>query len=102
MTLGRENAARFVLRMLSEAPAEMSEETRAAVNDPATWIIDHVCYRTETFDEYCDAVRRITSPGHDLHGQVLSEAFVNGRPITTIRMDDPIRVRGKSKHHREK
>jgi len=83
----RAAATSFVAKLLEQAE-QRGHPTR-------DWIIDHVCFRTETWSEYRSLVQVISNPTHDLYGTVLSHAEVNGRPITTVRLSEPLHVGGK-------
>jgi 6-phosphofructokinase len=81
----RAAATAFVAKLLDQAE-QRGHPTR-------DWIVDHVCFRTETLTEYQSSVAAISNPTHDLYGTVLSHAEVNGRPITTVRLSEPLQVR---------
>ena len=83
----RAGATAFVAKLLYQAE-QRGHPTR-------DWVVDHVCFRTETWSEYQSLVAAISNPTHDLYGTVLSHAEVNGRPITTVRLSEPLQVRGK-------
>ena len=53
--------------------------------------IDHVCYRSASVEHYEVVKRRLRSCA-----QLLSEAFINRRPIATYRLRQPVRLRGGS------
>lgn len=50
------------------------------------WEIDHLCYRTETPEEYTLLRESLTQVG-----ELLSEEIIGGRPILTFRLFQPIR-----------
>ncbi len=87
MTVDRSRGVQFVAAVLSHA--------QNLGYDTANWIIDHFCYRTTTLQEYHQVLGELRKSGHAFHGVTLSEAIVNGRPITTIRMSKPLLVGGK-------
>lgn len=51
--------------------------------------IDHVCYRVETFERYEELRDKLKEIG-----EVLTEAPVGGRPISTFKLHEPIRYKG--------
>ena len=50
-------------------------------------VIDHVCYRCETEEQYHDAVALMVGAGHEVAGT----SIIGGRPISTIRLKKPIK-----------
>jgi predicted metalloenzyme YecM len=48
--------------------------------------MDHMCYRVESLDSYKTKKQELAK-----FGQLLGEAQVNGRPITTFRLHEPVR-----------
>ena len=50
-------------------------------------VIDHVCFRCETEEEYHDAVAVMVGAGHTVAGT----SVIGGRPISTIRLKQPIK-----------
>jgi predicted metalloenzyme YecM len=81
--LTRIAADNFVKKIQSEAQ-ELGFNT-------SDWIIDHICYRTSTFEEYQRLCHQLVfDQNSDLNGRLLSEAPVNGRPISTIRLNKPL------------
>ena len=50
-------------------------------------VIDHVCYRCETEEQYHDAVALMVGAGHEVPGT----SIIGGRPISTIRLKKPIK-----------
>jgi len=48
--------------------------------------IDHMCYRTSSFEQYAEKKEELTSVA-----RLLGETMINGRPIATFRLDDPVR-----------
>ncbi len=46
--------------------------------------IDHLCFKPETFEEYQDLKIKINN-----EGQLLSEAIINKRPISTFELHQP-------------
>ena len=51
----------------------------------ATWEIDHLCYRTSSQENYKDVKSSFM-----LFSTLLSEALVNGRTISTFKLQEPI------------
>lgn len=47
--------------------------------------MDHLCYRVATEEEYAEKKQALS-----LHGELLIESIVNGRPISTFKLHDPI------------
>jgi len=81
---------------LREAPAFVERTVReaAAVGlDLDGLEIDHLCLRVETVAQYLDYKFQF-----DGLGQLLSEAIVNGRPIATYKLYEPVRALGQSIH----
>jgi len=48
--------------------------------------MDHLCYRVESLDSYAAKKRALAE-----FGQLLGESQVNGRPIATFRLHEPVR-----------
>ena len=48
------------------------------------WMIDHVCYRTETFESYLSYKKEFAQ-----WASLLIESEVNGRPIATFKLHEP-------------
>jgi hypothetical protein len=87
MSPTRQQAYTFVSSILGDALKQNHDTSR--------WIIDHLCYRTATQDEYERVVEQLTLTNCDLAGVVISKATVNGRPITSIRLNEPLKVASK-------
>lgn len=51
--------------------------------------LDHLCYRTETLDEYRAVLTELKPLGRSL-----GEVMVQGRPIDIIALDEPIQTNG--------
>lgn len=68
----------FIEEVLDAVEAE-----RFDVNDFAQ--IDHICYRTTTFDQYREMQTALGSVAN-----LIGETTVNGRPISTFRLIEPI------------
>lgn len=47
--------------------------------------IDHVCFRIETLGEYRTIVARMKE-----YGTIIADSMINGRPITTVKLQEPI------------
>ena len=56
--------------------------------DVSLWVADHVCWRTETNDEYQALIETLRT---DDHFQLLIESEVGGRLIATFQLATPIR-----------
>ena len=52
-------------------------------------VIDHVCWRCSTQEEYDDALRALTTAGHSVAGS----SVIGGRVISTVRLSTPVRWR---------
>lgn len=52
-------------------------------------VVDHLCYRVKTEEEYFIKKAQLSR-----QGVLLTEAFVNGRPIATFRLSEPFVVDG--------
>ncbi len=50
-------------------------------------VVDHICYRVETLDQYEDKKTQL-----EAYGERLAETSVNKRPIATYKLHQPIRV----------
>lgn len=83
--LSRQSAIKFVSDLLTHV--------RAQGVSTHGWIIDHICFRTAEKAEYESLKDLLTQEvSHDFAGTLLSDASVNGRPIATIRMKEPLIV----------
>jgi predicted metalloenzyme YecM len=51
--------------------------------------LDHLCYRTETIEEYEDVMKKFA-----ILGRNLGEEEIQGRPISVILLDEPIESGG--------
>ena len=74
---------------------QLLDQSRAAGLQVDDWIIDHFCFRVTTWDEYRQLTQYVQTSESDLSGRLLSEAEINGRVITTIRLAQPLQVRNK-------
>jgi len=52
--------------------------------------MDHICYRCATLEEYSRVCQALLGQGH----QLLTEAPVGGRPISTFELSCPIVAAG--------
>ncbi len=50
-----------------------------------SYVIDHVCYRTNSIEEYAELRRML-----DCYGKCIGEYIISGRPIATFLLDTPI------------
>ena len=57
--------------------------------DVKNWPIDHLCYRTSSFDNY-----QYVKDQFQKWGELLIESHVNGRPISTYKLTEPILFQG--------
>ncbi|HVJ63784.1 MAG TPA: VOC family protein [Bdellovibrionota bacterium] len=81
---------------LQEAPAFVERTVREAASvglDLSELEIDHLCLRVETEAQY----RHYCAQFSEL-GKLLSEALVNGRPIATYKLNEPVRTLGREIH----
>lgn len=65
-------------------------ELSAAEIDLKHWSIDHLCYRTSTPESY-----QANKKAFATLGQCLTESEVNGRPISTFKLQRPFRHEGR-------
>jgi len=61
------------------------EMDEAKVSLASHWNIDHICYRVETLDQYLKMKVKFAD-----FGELLIESEVNGRPISTFKLNSPI------------
>ena len=59
--------------------------------DVSTYLLDHICYRVETSDRYEQCKMELSKSG-----QQLSENMINGRPISTYKLREPIVFEGRA------
>lgn len=78
----RESGERFLANLLLEL--------QAAGAPDLDYDVDHLCYRTETKDQYALFKEHLLA-----HAELLTESPVNGRPIATFALREPFRVHGK-------
>lgn len=52
------------------------------------YLLDHICYRVETTDLYQQKKKELIA-----HGELLAESNVNGRPISTFKLKQPIQYK---------
>ena len=55
------------------------------------WNIDHICYRTSSMDQYLKLKKEFS-----LFSQDLIESDINGRPITTFKLFEPLKFNDRS------
>ena len=83
--ISRKSAINFVSGLL--------EQVRSRGVSTDGWIIDHVCFRAGSLSEYESLKASLTSGSQEpLGGFLLSAAIVNGRPIASIRFNEPLLV----------
>lgn len=58
---------------------------RHKVEIPPHWKIDHLCYRVDSLDRY-----NLLKKEFSKFGRLLIESEVNGRPIATYKLNEPI------------
>lgn len=75
-------AIKFIESLLSEA-------THLGIPIKPHWMIDHLCYRVQTLQEYDQTKIEL-----ERFGNLLAENEVNGRPIATYKLHEPIKVAG--------
>lgn len=61
----------------------------AGIDPSELALLDHLCYRTETLDEYYAALARFAELGRNI-----GEVEVQGRPISAIALDEPLKTGG--------
>jgi predicted metalloenzyme YecM len=60
--------------------------------DVTPLVADHVCWRTETMEEYADLVGSLKKENHRKnHAKLLIESEIGGRPIATFRLLEEIK-----------
>lgn len=77
-----QNLEGFTTKLLQELDA-------AGLGDIFTQV-DHACYRVSSLSGYEELKRELKS-----HTKLLSEAYINGRPIASYKLNHPIKVSGK-------
>lgn len=79
----RSQANAFVEKILNEA--------KAAGFAADEFLLDHICYRTSSTQEYEEVKHLVMSGvGSLFRGDLLGEEIINGRPIATYRLHDPL------------
>lgn len=69
---------------------DVLDEVKAEGFDMGDFVqLDHICYRTESREAYDNKKQELTSSAN-----LLGETMVNGRPIATFRLHQPIVVDG--------
>lgn len=79
-----ERAAKFAHLILDDL------ESKGFAIDSHFSAVDHICYRVASLASYED-----WKVDWMPHATILSEAFINGRPIATLKLDEPIVVNEK-------
>lgn len=77
--------------MIEQAPiflARVFSEIENANIDLKDWLIDHICYRTSSEENYQESKNYFANLG-----ELLIESEVNGRLIATYKLDEPIKYR---------
>ena len=64
--------------------------------DVSTYELDHLCYRVATPERYQELRDQLPQ-----YGELLTDNPVNGRPIATFRLTDPLRYRNRLIHYLE-
>lgn len=75
--------------ILESVPAfivAVHDETREAGLDLSNFEIDHFCFRVESLSQYDHYKKEMK-----VFGNLLSEAKINGRPIATFKLNQPIK-----------
>lgn len=62
----------------------LSSQLRGKIQFPDHWWIDHICYRTETYERYQELKQKLSGVA-----ELLIESEVGGRPIATFRLLEP-------------
>ncbi|KAL3761799.1 hypothetical protein ACHAWU_001315 [Discostella pseudostelligera] len=80
----RDNVPSFVSSVIEELTVlyEMDVTTHHA---------DHVCYRTESIEQYSRLVNALSAATNDF--SLLTESLISGRPIATFKMTTPITIK---------
>lgn len=68
--------------------AHLKSEMSAVDLDPFDYMMDHICWRCDTVEEYITAGQAVMTAG----AQVLVEGMIGGRPITTFKLNVPITI----------
>lgn len=82
---------KLVQKAVSFLEEIMAELEKRDVQFPNHWHIDHLCYRTESQDNYSEIKSQLDHFAH-----LLAETDVNGRAIATFALEEPIAFQ----HHR--
>jgi predicted metalloenzyme YecM len=90
MTLQESRCSRIDAQAFAESLIIESRRLGLNLND---MMIDHLCYRTASESSYLATCKTILNDS-PLRGELLSEAQINGRPISTFRLSKPIFVEG--------
>jgi predicted metalloenzyme YecM/RimJ/RimL family protein N-acetyltransferase len=84
-TFTRQSVTRFIVSLLNYLA-----EQGMTLDDHA---IDHVCFRVESISSYEIFKRQISGDQTcEFKGALLSETMINGRPIASFKLHEPIRV----------
>jgi D-alanyl-D-alanine dipeptidase len=59
--------------------------------DTGALFLDHLCYRVETLSEYLEMKKKLSAYGH-----LLTEEEVNGRPIASFKLTEPLNYLGRN------
>lgn len=70
---------------------QLFQEIKESGADLSKYTIDHICYRTETKEDYNKLKNQLLP-----HGELLTEKPIGGRPIATFRLQKPFIF----KHHK--
>ncbi len=74
-----QSAAQFTKNLLKDLKKNNLQEQFSS--------IDHICYRVKTLEDYEHWKKRLASCG-----KLLSEAYINGRPISSFKLDKEIEI----------
>lgn len=79
-------ASEFIQQIKADA-AQFLEAVEAELPFVKQYYADHVCWRTETEDEYVNLISTLKSCSV---ATLLTESIIGGRPIATFKLDDGI------------
>lgn len=78
----------FINKLLSDPTlfiGNILTELKAKNIDVRKYPLDHICYRTDSIEQYLTLKNKLNQLG-----ELLTESHINGRPIATIKLFEPI------------
>jgi len=88
-------AAKFLLDLNEEVPSFVpsivTELKSQFVMDVSKFQADHVCYRTDSIEQYTSLVEALKSDTNEF--TLLVESEIGGRPIATFKLTTPIEIK---------